>query len=316
MPIRPDDFDVPGGAAAQSVTASPTPPPPVLPPPPPDGHHTVAFSLAALAILVGAGFLAWHFEQPLWRRLTHSSIQERQTVPVTNPTPVIPQAVRPEPVVPQITGDAGKAPQDVPNVVEQKPAPAIPPPPDQPKPKSSILSSRSTSGLTQQTNPHHLAANRPPEQHQPANAAPLVAEHPSGQVATPPAPAPVEPPANQNRAPAVESSQSQPAETNRNVPHPAVTTNQPPRYSGPSSGTMTWQGEVNGTALLVLQNGHASFGTVAGSPLPGVLCMLQISDPKHFSVAAAPAPSNQWSKVVLNVRGKGTMNVKLTWAIP
>lgn len=77
-----------------------------------------------------------------------------------------------------------------------------------------------------------------------------------------------------------------------------------------------WQGEVNGTALLVIENGQASFGTIVGSPLPGVLCMLQISDTKHFSVAAGPAPSNQWKKVVLNVRGKGVMNVKLTWAVP
>jgi hypothetical protein len=44
--------------------------------------------------------------------------------------------------------------------------------------------------------------------------------------------------------------------------------------------------------------------------------MVQLSDPKHFSVAVAPAPSNQWRKIVLNVHGKGEMKVKLSWVIP
>ncbi len=94
------------------------------------------------------------------------------------------------------------------------------------------------------------------------------------------------------------------------VPH----TNSP--YIGPTSGSMTWQGEVQGPELIVIENGRANFGSVSGSPLPGVMCMVQISDSKHFSIAVAPAPSNQWEKVVLNVYGKGLMKVRLTWALP
>ncbi len=89
-----------------------------------------------------------------------------------------------------------------------------------------------------------------------------------------------------------------------------------PTYTGPSSGVFTWQGEVRGTALVVIDKGGANFGNVSGALLPGVLCMVQISDPKHFSMAVAPAPSNQWQKVVLNVHGNGMMTVKLNWALP
>lgn len=73
---------------------------------------------------------------------------------------------------------------------------------------------------------------------------------------------------------------------------------------------------MQGSAFVIIDNGQANTGSLSGSPLPGVLCMVQLSDSKHFSVAVAPAPSNQWQKIVLNVRGKGIMKVKLSWVIP
>jgi hypothetical protein len=90
----------------------------------------------------------------------------------------------------------------------------------------------------------------------------------------------------------------------------------PVKFTGPSSGTLLWQGEVQGAALVVIENGLTNVGTISGTPLPGVMCMVQISDQKHFSIAVAPAPSNEWKKVVLNVRGTGVMKVKLSWVIP
>ena len=101
-----------------------------------------------------------------------------------------------------------------------------------------------------------------------------------------------------------------------NLGHAATPPRQSTPYVGPTSGSMTWQGDVEGPELLVIENGRANFGSVTGSPLPGVMCMVQISDSKHFSIAVAPAPSNQWGKVVLNVHGKGLMKVRLTWALP
>lgn len=90
----------------------------------------------------------------------------------------------------------------------------------------------------------------------------------------------------------------------------------PTKYIGPSSGSFSWQGDVQGATLVVIEKGLANIGTISGTPLPGVMCMVQISDQKHFSIAVAPAPSNEWNKVVLNVRGTGVMKVKLSWVIP
>jgi hypothetical protein len=74
---------------------------------------------------------------------------------------------------------------------------------------------------------------------------------------------------------------------------------------------------VEGPTLVAIEGGKADFGTVTGNPLPGVMCMVQLSDHKHFSIAVAPAPSNQWKRIVLNVEGKGhPMTVRLTWMIP
>lgn len=86
-------------------------------------------------------------------------------------------------------------------------------------------------------------------------------------------------------------------------------------YSGPSSGTLVWKGEIHGTELVDIVKGSASTGEVEGT-LPGVPCLVQPADPKHVSVAVAPGPSNGWNRLVLRIKGKGQTLVKLSWSLP
>jgi hypothetical protein len=86
-------------------------------------------------------------------------------------------------------------------------------------------------------------------------------------------------------------------------------------YQGPSSGTLVWEGDVNGADLIDIQNGSANHGTVTGT-LPGVPCMVQAADPKRVTISTPPAPSNEWKRIVLRVQAKGHTTVTVRWALP
>jgi hypothetical protein len=90
---------------------------------------------------------------------------------------------------------------------------------------------------------------------------------------------------------------------------------QTPPYQGPSSGTLVWEGDVDGADLIDIQNGSPNHGTVTGT-LPGVPCMVQASDPKRVTISTAPAPSNEWKRIVLRVQAKGHTTVTVHWALP
>jgi len=86
------------------------------------------------------------------------------------------------------------------------------------------------------------------------------------------------------------------------------------RSQWPSSGTLVWEGEIHGTELVEIKDGRSDRGNVTGA-LPGVACMVQPTDPRHVSIAVAPAPSNGWNRVVLRIQGKGHTRVRLTWSV-
>jgi hypothetical protein len=88
-------------------------------------------------------------------------------------------------------------------------------------------------------------------------------------------------------------------------------------YSGPSSGTLTWEGEIDGADLIDIQNGAPNRGAVSGS-LPGVPVMVQAFPANSVTISVAPGPSNGWKRIVLHVRAKGRKNVTATvrWVIP
>jgi hypothetical protein len=91
---------------------------------------------------------------------------------------------------------------------------------------------------------------------------------------------------------------------------------QPTSYSGPSSGNIVWQGEVQGTALVTIDGNVSDTGQVVSGGLPGVLVMVQPSDAKHVGVAGAPAPTNSYRRLTLRIQGKGLMQETIHWSVP
>lgn len=92
-------------------------------------------------------------------------------------------------------------------------------------------------------------------------------------------------------------------------PHPAA-------YSGPSSGTIVWQGNVKGTTLVTINGKSSDVGEVVLGALPGVLVMIQPADAKHVGVASTPAPSNSYQRLTLRVQGSGMLQETIRWSIP
>ncbi len=90
----------------------------------------------------------------------------------------------------------------------------------------------------------------------------------------------------------------------------------PKLYSGPSSGSLVWEGAVAGDTLISISGGTSDTGQVISGALPGVNVLLTLSDTKHFRIASAPAPSNGFKRIVLGASGKGTMRITLHWSIP
>lgn len=81
----------------------------------------------------------------------------------------------------------------------------------------------------------------------------------------------------------------------------------------PRSGQIVWSGEVRGTQLITIQGNTADSGTLEGA-LPGIPCIVQPVDTRHVSIAAAPDPSNNFSRMILRVKGKGRVRVVLDWS--
>ncbi|MEI9975277.1 MAG: hypothetical protein WDO73_26380 [Ignavibacteriota bacterium] len=86
------------------------------------------------------------------------------------------------------------------------------------------------------------------------------------------------------------------------------------RYTGPSSGSLTWEGQVDGLQLVEIENGSANVGTVNGT-LPGVACMIQPSDAKRVIIADPPRPANRFNRLVFRVQGKGHVSVRFSWVV-
>lgn len=94
-----------------------------------------------------------------------------------------------------------------------------------------------------------------------------------------------------------------------NPPRPAA-------YTGPSSGNIVWQGQVQGTSLVTIDGNSSDTGQVVSGALPGVLVMIQPADAKHVVIAGAPAPSNSYRRLTLRIQGKGSMQEVIHWSVP
>ena len=88
-------------------------------------------------------------------------------------------------------------------------------------------------------------------------------------------------------------------------------------YSGPSSGTMVWEGTVHSKGELVtIDGGVASKGSLVSGKLPGVAVLIQSDNPKKVAIASPPGPDNKFQRIVLRVQGSGPQKVVLSWSLP
>jgi hypothetical protein len=94
-------------------------------------------------------------------------------------------------------------------------------------------------------------------------------------------------------------------------PEPAP---EPP--STPASGTLIWEGDVQGTQLVTIQDGMASPGQLMSAGLPGREVVLQPQQEKKVGIASAPSPDNHYRRVVLRVFGHGHTRVVVNWSTP
>jgi type IV secretory pathway VirB10-like protein len=105
-------------------------------------------------------------------------------------------------------------------------------------------------------------------------------------------------------------------EANKAAEQAAAAAKATPVYSGPSSGTLVWQGEVKGTTLLTINGSQPDQGHIVSGALPGVLVLLQPADAKHVVVASSPSPSNGFQRLTLRIQGNGLVQQTIHWSLP
>ena len=89
----------------------------------------------------------------------------------------------------------------------------------------------------------------------------------------------------------------------------------PQVYDGPSSGSLVWEGEVQGVTLVTIMGGKVDQGRIVSGSLPGVSVSLQPKDGKHVIIAAPPSPSNRYQRLAFRVQGKGTVQQTILWTV-
>jgi len=89
-----------------------------------------------------------------------------------------------------------------------------------------------------------------------------------------------------------------------------------PVPSGPGSGTLIWEGNINGTELVTIDGSSASPGHLVSGRLPGFLILVQPQNEKNVAVASAPGPETRYRRLVLRVKGKGQTRVVINWSRP
>jgi hypothetical protein len=99
-------------------------------------------------------------------------------------------------------------------------------------------------------------------------------------------------------------------------PAPSPEPEPEPPPSTPASGTLIWEGEVQGTQLVTIQDGTATPGQLMSAGLPGREVVLQPQNEKKVGIASAPSPDNHYRRVVLRVFGHGHTRVVVNWSTP
>jgi DnaJ domain len=85
--------------------------------------------------------------------------------------------------------------------------------------------------------------------------------------------------------------------------------------SGPTEGTIVWQGKVHGTMPVSIEGTQASIGAIIGSGLPGLPCNVRIENSKRATLQSRPAQWNGWKLIVFQVHGRGRVRVRISWSL-
>lgn len=85
--------------------------------------------------------------------------------------------------------------------------------------------------------------------------------------------------------------------------------------AGPSQGTIVWEGNVHGASPVSIEGNHASVGTIVSGGLPGLPCTVQLERSKRAALQTSPAQWNGWKLIVLQVRGNGSVTVRISWSL-
>jgi hypothetical protein len=78
---------------------------------------------------------------------------------------------------------------------------------------------------------------------------------------------------------------------------------------------VVWQGEIHGVSPVSIQGNHASIGTIVSGSLPGIPCTVRLDNSKQANLQTTPAQWNSWKLIVLQVKGKGTVSVRIRWTL-
>jgi hypothetical protein len=93
----------------------------------------------------------------------------------------------------------------------------------------------------------------------------------------------------------------------------ASTEGAPGSYSGPSSGTIIWSGQMDADEVITIDGDHSIKGSVSGA-LPGVPVQVDV-ETKEFAIAEAPAPSNGWKRLAIRSKRKRQAVVSVHWSV-
>lgn len=127
--------------------------------------------------------------------------------------------------------------------------------------------------------------------------APVPAPEPNPQPAPEPAPVPVPVPPRPKPQP-------EPA------PNPLVT------YSGPSSGRIVWEGEIEDKeGLVTIEGNTADKGRIVSGGVPGgTPLVLALQDVKNVGIAMTPQQTSGYRRLVLRVK-KGKRKAVIDWSV-
>ena len=130
------------------------------------------------------------------------------------------------------------------------------------------------------------------------------------------------PPAELSIAASLAGTQALPAQTRLEEPAaglppppPAAVAETPlaPASRAATSGQLVWQGELAADQVLIIEEGHASQGSLTGQ-LPGTPVKVEV-EPAGVRVITAPGPKNGWKLLVLHSGDEKRTRVVIRWAV-